>query len=1012
MKIFPKKYTPQDLKKRSKLYKSTKNNSELQTYTLHILPTNKKIECSDLFLMYIKDFYNLHPLWNSTPSNNLFLFFHNDIQSLNNANKFFNKKKQTLQQVWIHKLNNYIISQKNKKIIANNKIVESYFSSPYKIYLENSELYLYVLKIFKNLRESWKITVESNIWYRSFNLQTSISENNIIRKEEEVPNYIIKYFIWSKAETLPVCIKDIDLCCGDVALLVHPKDKRYNKYIGKNAIIPLCNRQIPIIWDENVNITLNNWIKRICPCSDQESIELAKKYWLPTDIYVFNKKWVYNDYIHESAFIWQERKKYYDNIIRFLIDISNLDAKEITYAKDKVPYLKNSDERLIPYKMDQLILNLKEEKESLIDQIFKGNINISFINPDFDNSLEEIKNLKQQIKWLEIQKIETNEYDEINNNLTDEIHTLQARIHEIEQPILDKLNKLIPDKINCNNQTPIWRKIPLLKNKNWWLSFRNIEEDYKNWKWDDLQKCFNFVILSLIREWIIWEKWFWWEVIEETFKLCEYEKLFVILSENELKIEKIIEVLQSISWNQSDYKKLINIIQNLTDETNSSIDECSKLIDNSEFLQIDKNVIYLKQINGIINDVFDPDFIQNCIFCYLEWKQIYNNQTYIIDKKSEKNIFNELIFQELILWKFLNKNILEHCYDKTWEKIFNKEWSSPLQIEQSKWDIFSLYWENPVRLCLLTNYTYDEQEILLNNIFLKQIRNAVRLCIQKWFLPSNYTEILNNNYNDLDDLDLSVLNKLKELYEDFNNIKTFEEYIVFFKILKNTAQDLFFSRYLEFEKLFTTKNVQFTCAYFFNFLFNTLYPLVPQYVEALIYMFNDITGWNFQINTINQINFSKTTDYNINILYDTFIKIKHARLDLNIKQHEPFNLFFKSTPSLLDTFWKYEQIFKNYFHISEILYIRLHEPNPLWYEIISDDLLSIGIQTLTPEQNHNKSKEFLEKELKDLKDKADLIRERMQLISDSSQLEIEKENYEKIKEEMDNLTIQIALMEK
>lgn len=1013
MKTFPKKYKPQELKNYSKLYKSSQNNTDdtEHIYNINQLSTNRKIDCSDFFLMYIKDFYTLHNFWKNHSSNvkNLFIFSHDNIQNLNLTHKFFDKKRQTLSQIWIHKLENYINSQENKKIIANNKIVESYFSNPYKIYITDSEFYLYILTIFHSLREKWKFSSKSNIWYRSFNLQTSIPQDHIERKSEKRPTYILKYFVWSKCEALPVCVQDIDLCCWDVALLVHPKDKRYNKYIWKNVIIPLCNRQIPIIWDENVNITLNNGIQRICPCSDQESIQLAKKYWLSTDIFVFDKKWFYTNYIHEPAFIWQNRNKYYENIIWFLTDIWNLDSKDISYEEIKIPYLKNSNEQLVPYKMEQLVLNLNDEKNSIIQQFLDEKIYFSSFEKNYSNIFKEIKNLKQQLNWLEIQTNNITDSSE-SETIKKEIEELSNKINDLESPILQQFDNLLPNEFICNSQLPFWWKIPLIKNDDWNLSFWNLEEIFKTRKWNDLQKCFDFVLLSLIREWILWKKEFWYENIN-SWKLCEYDKIFVILSENETKIHKLIEILERTTWKNAEHDKFIKIIQNLIDDENSSINDCSRLIENSNFIKINENRLYIQNIDWIYNEVFDTNFIQYCITCYLESKNFKTNPECIIDKSKEKEFFHELIFQQLILWKIIPNKILEYSYDKENEKICSSEQLSKLQIEQSQRNLFSSLWENPIRLCLLSNYTYDEQEILLNNIFLKQIRNAVRLCAQKWFLPKETKEFLNNNPNDFDDLDLSVLSKLSDLYSDWTNIETFEEYITFFKIFKSASQDLFFSRYLEAEKIFTTQNVQFVCTYFFNFLFNILYPLIPQYIEALIYTFNETTEWNFTIEDIKPIQFSKTADYNINILYDTFIKIKHARFDLNIKQHESFNLFFKSTPSLLDNFSKYEQIFKNYFHISDIIYIRLHEPNPLWYEVISDDILSIGIQPLQQHTNNENSVEYLEKELKDLKDKADLIRERMQRITDSKQLDEEKAKYEKIKEEMDNLTIQIALLE-
>jgi hypothetical protein len=53
----------------------------------------------------------------------------------------------------------------------------------------------------------------------------------------------------------------------------------------------------------------------------------------------------------------------------------------------------------------------------------------------------------------------------------------------------------------------------------------------------------------------------------------------------------------------------------------------------------------------------------------------------------------------------------------------------------------------------LIHQTYNQKEILLNNIFLKQIWNAIRLCLQKDFLPQNIETTLKKQPDDLEDVD-------------------------------------------------------------------------------------------------------------------------------------------------------------------------------------------------------------------------------------------------------------------
>jgi hypothetical protein len=559
----------------------------------------------------------------------------------------------------------------------------------------------------------------------------------------------------------------------------------------------------------------------------------------------------------------------------------------------------------------------------------------------------------------------------------------------------------LPENIICNSQIPFWWKIPLIKDSDWGLSYFDLEKDCITRKEKPLQLCFNYVLLSLIRAWTIWIKENW---IGEC-KLWEYNKFFIKFSENEKKIRYLVQYLSKITWEKSEYNDFIYIIENLTEENSSTLKDFQNLLKNCKYLTIEWNRI-ITSIKWIVKDVINPDFIELCIPCYLKNKWININPLTIFDKNEKYKLFKWLLIQELLLWETITKTIQEYSYNEKDEFLWDKQLTK-LQLEQAQRNIFSLYWENPVRLNLLINQTFDQKEILLNNIFLKQIWNAVRLCIQKDFLPKDIQKCLNNQPKDFENFDICVLEKLNELYDNRLNIKTYEDYTKFFSIFKESIQNTFFSRYLEILKVHHTKNTQFVCSYFFNFILTILYPSVPEFIDALQY----ISEREF-IFSFNPIKLDKITDYNMNILYNTFIKIKQIKIEHNIKQHEPCNIFIKSTPTIWDIFLQNEQIFKNYFHISEINYIRLHEANPLWYEITSsnNDII-IWIQHWDSQENKDKdSLENIEKDIKNLDDKLNLLRQRLQVLWEWEQRTKTEEEYAKTKEEIENLTIKYSLL--
>ena len=98
MKSFPKKYKPQDLRNRAKIYRESTKDQKTEKnniYSINILPTSRKISYQDFFLLYIRDFFNckknVHNAEN-TIFQNLLLPSYDEILNISNCYHFFNKK--------------------------------------------------------------------------------------------------------------------------------------------------------------------------------------------------------------------------------------------------------------------------------------------------------------------------------------------------------------------------------------------------------------------------------------------------------------------------------------------------------------------------------------------------------------------------------------------------------------------------------------------------------------------------------------------------------------------------------------------------------------------------------------------------------------------------------------------------------------------------------------------------------------------------------------------------------
>lgn len=109
-----------------------------------------------------------------------------------------------------------------------------------------------VRKAFKKLYDQKKIYQSQYMVNRSPGAQTVVSDIEVEYKEEKTDLYYIRYFIEGKGDSILVATIRPETIFADVAIAVHPKDKKYKKWIGKNVLVPLINRPIPVIADERV----------------------------------------------------------------------------------------------------------------------------------------------------------------------------------------------------------------------------------------------------------------------------------------------------------------------------------------------------------------------------------------------------------------------------------------------------------------------------------------------------------------------------------------------------------------------------------------------------------------------------------------------------------------------------------------------------------------------------------------------------------------------------------------
>jgi valyl-tRNA synthetase len=138
-----------------------------------------------------------------------------------------------------------------------------------------------VINIFIDLYNRGKL-------YRSLRMvnwdpeaQTVLSNEEVIYKEEQAQLYHITYQFEDGSDGVTIATQRPETIFADVAIAVNPKDERYKSIVGKNVIIPLINRPIPVIADDYVDIEFGTGALKITPAHDQNDYEVGQRHNLP-----------------------------------------------------------------------------------------------------------------------------------------------------------------------------------------------------------------------------------------------------------------------------------------------------------------------------------------------------------------------------------------------------------------------------------------------------------------------------------------------------------------------------------------------------------------------------------------------------------------------------------------------------------------------------------------------------------------------------------------------------------
>ncbi|MBE2195395.1 MAG: valine--tRNA ligase [Anaerolinea sp.] len=257
----------------------------------------------------------------------------------------------------------------------------------------------------RGVREAFVRLWEQGLLYRgprlinwSPGLQTAVSDLEVEYEEEDAFLYYFKYRIAGTDEFIPVATTRPETILGDTAVAVHPEDERYQKYIGKTALVPMLDREIPVIADEQVEREFGTGALKITPGHDFTDYEIGKKHNLPL-INIMNKDATLNQHAGPYAGLDRDvsRQKLWADMTA-----AGLTLKTEPY-KRTTPRSQRGGEIVEPLLSEQWFVKMEPLAQKAIDAVRNGLIKIvpERFEKVYYNWLENIKDwcVSRQLWW-------------------------------------------------------------------------------------------------------------------------------------------------------------------------------------------------------------------------------------------------------------------------------------------------------------------------------------------------------------------------------------------------------------------------------------------------------------------------------------------------------------------------------------------------------------------------------------------------------------------------------------
>ncbi len=217
---------------------------------------------------------------------------------------------------------------------------------------------------------------------------TALSSEEVIYKEDKGAFYHLKYYIEGEDRYLEVATTRPETLFGDTAVAVNPSDERYQDLKGKNVIVPVVNRVVPVVFDNHADPEFGTGVVKITPAHDPNDYEVGLRHDLPR-IICMNKDATMNAVCGKYQGLSREecREKL----------VNDLKAADLLISVEEIVHNVGHSERteavVEPYLSKQWFVKMRPLADRVLENQKNPETKVNFIPPRFEKIMNH---------WMEI----------------------------------------------------------------------------------------------------------------------------------------------------------------------------------------------------------------------------------------------------------------------------------------------------------------------------------------------------------------------------------------------------------------------------------------------------------------------------------------------------------------------------------------------------------------------------------------------------------------------------------